>query len=88
MPDVLFGQLVSYFFFLSMFFYILTTMVTLKGCNMHSTRRGMEWKDWGEPTKRKMGPNDMIHVVWAISTCSFFYSCFFSIIHNYKYYRH
>ena len=53
----------EFFFFLSMFFYILTTMVTLKGCNMHSTRRRVERKDWEEPTKRKTGPNDAIRIV-------------------------
>ena len=51
-PDASFGQLVSYFFSLHVF-YILTTLVTLKGCNMHSTQCGMEQKDWEEPMKRK-----------------------------------
>ena len=44
---------------------------------MHSTRRGMEQKDWEEPTKRKTGPNDVNHVVWAIGAFFFHYTCFY-----------
>ena len=35
------------------------------------------WKDCQEGTKRKMGPNDVFHVVWAIVSFSLLLSVFF-----------
>ena len=55
---------------------------------MHSTRRGMERKDWEEPTKRKTGPNDMNHVVWAIGAFFFFSLYVFLCILNHVYRFH
>ena len=39
---------------------------------------------------KKMGPNDAVRIVWAISMCFFFkFLCFFStLIHIHDYYRY
>ena len=37
-------------------------------------------RDSGKAATRRTGPNDVIHVVWAISTSFFFSSCFFLLL--------
>ena len=45
--------------------------------------------DTQEATMRKMNPNDVNHVVWAISTCFFFLIMFFLYAnHIYKFHRY
>ena len=64
--------LVSVFLFFSSFFlhtnyvYIFIGLINV-------------WKDCQEGTKRKMGPNDVFHVVWAIVSFSLLLSVFFYI---------
>ena len=65
--------LVSVFLFFSLFFFLHTDNVYIFIGLINV------WKDCQEGTKRKMGPNDVFHVVWAIVSFSLLLSVFFYI---------
>ena len=62
------GHLVSVFF--CVFFYTYTNHLT---ATMDTSKL---WRYLREVATKRTGPNNMIHIVWAISTC-FFLPCLF-----------
>ena len=68
MQNTLFGPLVRAFFFLIVFFFKNSFLST------RTIGAMVLQMDTQEATMRKMNPNDVNHVVWAISTCFFFFT--------------
>ena len=66
-----FGPLVS-FFFTSFFLHTDYVYIFIGPINV--------WRDVQEGTKKKMGPNNMFRVVWAISKRFFYYRFFLHIL--------